>query len=378
MRRYLFIGANDGCKWGGSEPLWSSAAEKLVRLGNEVRVSTKDWGEPVPHIEQLRQAGCQIFHRRPEGFLARQVRKILPRPGLAALHLRSAGRGVDLVVISQGANTDGLHWMEAARADGLKYATIAHGAAVNFWPEDDIAERVARGYEGAAATYFVSQAVLDFTRRQCATPLRNAKLVRNPFNVRYDADPAWPGDPVDELLLACVGRLDVISKAQDLLLQVMALPRWRERNARVSLVGDGPYERGLRRLAKHLSLSNVEFMGRQEDIEEVWSKHHALVLPSRFEGMPLVVVEAMLCGRPCIATDVGGNAELIRDGVNGFLARAAAVEFLDEAMDRCWENRARLREMGEQAKRDVRVFVPADPAEEFATEIERLANAAGP
>ena len=54
----------------------------------------------------------------------------------------------------------------------------------------------------------------------------------------------------------------------------------------------------------------------------IWAEHHALVLPSRFEGMPLVVVEAMLCGRPCIVTDVGGNAELIRDGINGFLAKA--------------------------------------------------------
>ncbi len=374
MRRYLFIGANDGCKWGGTEPLWTQAAEKLVRRGNEVRVSVKDWGERLPHIEQLRLAGCQIFYRRPERFFARQVRKIFPRPEWSRMHIRSVGRDVDLVVISQGANWDGVHWMEAAQAAELKYAVISHGAVIHFWPEDDVAERTAEGYENAAANYFVSQAVLDLTRRQCITPLGNAKVVRNPFNVRYDAEPTWPGDPMDELLLACVARLDVVSKAQDLLLQVLALPRWRGRKVRVSLVGGGPFERGLRRLANHLNLSNVTFTGNQEDIERVWATHHALVLPSRFEGMPLVVVEAMLCGRPCIATDVGGNRELIRDGVNGFLATAATVEFMDEAMNKAWENRARLREMGGQARRDAREFVPADPAEDFAVEIDRIAN----
>lgn len=53
--------AQEGYPWGGSEPLWSSAAEKLVRQGNEVRVSVKDWGKPIPQIEHLRLAGCQIF-----------------------------------------------------------------------------------------------------------------------------------------------------------------------------------------------------------------------------------------------------------------------------------------------------------------------------
>ena len=67
--------------------------------------------------------------------------------------------------------------------------------------------------------------------------------------------------------------------------------------------------------------------------------------------MPLSVVEAMLCGRPCIVTDVAGNRELIRDNVNGFLAKAPTVELLDEAMNRAWENRHRLREMGEAAAR---------------------------
>ena len=372
MRKYLFIGAIEDDKWGGSEPLWTSAAERLVRSGNEVRISTKDWGEPLPHIERLRLAGCKVYLRRPPALPARIARKIFGLPEYSHRHLRAAAKGIDLVVISQGLQIEGLSWMEAARGAGCKYMVIAHGAAEQRWPRDDDAERLAAGYENAVASYFVSQANLDLCRRQFGSPLRHAKIVRNPFNVRYDAQPAWPGDVSDGFSLACVARLDVSQKGQDLLLEVLALPRWRQRKMRVSLVGTGIHERGLRRIVEQQKLTSVEFAGFSNNIEEVWSKHHALVLASRYEGMPLALVEAMLCARPCIVTDVAGHAELVRDGVNGFLAKAPTVGFLDEAMNRAWENRGRLEEMGRTAANDVRLWVPADPVRNFVQELEAL------
>ena len=385
MGKYLFIMAQEGHPWGGSEPLWSSAAEHLARRGNEVRVSAKDWGTPVPQVERLRLAGCQIFYRydqyRLPSFVTRQIRRIFPPPEYKKAHVRSAGEGVDLVIVSLGDNwglRDGLAWLEAARLSGYRYVVIAHSAVVYWWPEDNDADKVAECYESACASYFVSQAVLELSRRQFASPLRHGKVVRNPFNVRYDAQPPWPdGLPHDALGLACVGRLDVISKGQDVLLQVLALQHWRERNVRLSLIGNGPNERCLRRMAEQLELNNIDFAGNRENIEEVWSKHHALVLPSRFEGMPLTLVEAMLCGRPCIVTDVGGNRELVRDGINGFLAKAPTVELLDEAMNRAWESRGRLKEIGCTATRDARQFVSRDPGEDFANELAAVAGDSG-
>jgi len=219
MRKYLFIAANEGTNWGGSELLWSSAAEKLVRRGDEVRVSVRDFGESIPIVELLCSAGCQIFYRRPRpSFISRLIRKIFPHPEYWLEHVRSVGNGVDLVVISQGSNSDGLPWMEASRAAGYKYAVIVQSASVYSWPNDELAIRLAESYENASAGYFVSQAILDLSRRQFASPLPNAKIVRNPFNVRFDARPAWPIDSADGIALACVGRLEVNSKGHDLLL----------------------------------------------------------------------------------------------------------------------------------------------------------------
>ena len=90
--------------------------------------------------------------------------------------------------------------------------------------------------------------------------------------------------------------------------------------------------------------------------------------------MPLSLVEAMLCSRPAIVTDVAGHRELIRDDINGFLAKAPTVELFDEAMNRAWENRHRLREMGEAAARDVRQWISADPTGDFVRELDSLVN----
>src|ERR1700723_2526030 len=113
VKKYCFIMANEGHSWGGSEPLWSSAAEHLVRRGNEVRISVKDWGRPVRQIEHLRSAGCQIVYRQPLSFASRLIRKIIPLAPASHSHVRYVGQGTDLVVVSQGSNTDGIEWMEA-------------------------------------------------------------------------------------------------------------------------------------------------------------------------------------------------------------------------------------------------------------------------
>lgn len=367
-----------GHSWGGSEALWGGAAEKLARRGLDVRASVEKWTGPVPEIENLRAAGCKIFYRTIPSLPLRAIRKLPPWRDYARRHMEKIGAGADLVVLSQGSNFEALQWIEAARANGRRYAIVSQAAVEAWWRDDDDIDRLADAYEGASRAFFVSEANLNLTRQQFVTPLRNSCVIRNPFNVRYDARPAWPSNPSDELRLACIGRLDAAAKGQDVLFQVLDLPHWRDRNIHVTLVGNGRTERALRRWADVLKLPNLSFGGFSENIEQIWASHHALIHASRWEGMPLVLVEAMLCGRPAIITDVAGARELVRDNVNGFLAKAPTVELLDEAMNRAWENRHRLKEMGEQAAIDVRKFVGPDPVEDFVRELLALVGSPAP
>jgi glycosyltransferase involved in cell wall biosynthesis len=90
----------------------------------------------------------------------------------------------------------------------------------------------------------------------------------------------------------------------------------------------------------------IFFHGKTDNIREVWQKNEILVMPSLMEGMPLVVVEAMLCGRTCVATDVGGISEWIEDNRSGFIAAAPSVNCIGEAMNRAWERRTDWEKMG--------------------------------
>src|SRR6266436_1471763 len=178
--RILFIARNEGKGWGGSELLWSAAAEKLARGGSEVRVSVPHFAKQYPLVKRLQLAGCTVFFRDPHlPLFSRLLRKLFPLPEYPLQHVRTLGDGVQLVVISQGSNTDGLAWMESARAAGHKYVVIAHSAAAYWWPNDDLAERLAQAYRNAVSAYFVSQATLDLNQRQLARSLPNTKIVRN-------------------------------------------------------------------------------------------------------------------------------------------------------------------------------------------------------
>jgi glycosyltransferase involved in cell wall biosynthesis len=124
-----------------------------------------------------------------------------------------------------------------------------------------------------------------------------------------------------------------------------------------------------------LDITNVQFMGHCSDVAAEWSKYHALVLPSRSEGLPLALVEAMICGRPAITTRVGGAEEIVKDGLNGFLAPSASVQSFDETLERAWSKRGQWREIGLRASADALAFLPPDPGQLLARRLANIAQA---
>jgi glycosyltransferase involved in cell wall biosynthesis len=283
----------------------------------------------------------------------------------------------DLVVVSQGANFDGIMYGDLCRISGRPYVIISQKAVDYLWPSDQDRIVMRTAFQSALRCYFVSRHNLQLTESQIGETLMNAEIVRNPFLVPGNPLP-WPETQDHSLKLACVARLETGEKGQDILLQVLARQPWRSRNLSVSFFGAGHNGQALRDLATRLDLKNVDFPGFVSDVESIWKTHHALVLPSRTEGLPLALIEAMLCGRFGIVTNEGGSAEVVEEGRTGFIALAAKADEFDKAMERAWAVREQWESVGNAAGIAVRTMVPPDPVAAFTAKLLGLVDALAP
>ena len=143
-------------------------------------------------------------------------------------------------------------------------------------------------------------------------------------------------------LVLFVGRLDS-AKGIEELLEAFASLAGRRPNLRLAYVGDGPGGGHLRSKAKHLALENrVILNGARSSLEVAqWlAAANVLALPSYNEGYPNVVIEALSCGRPVIATNVGGILELVNEESGILIAprdSRALAGAIEKAMDRRWD-----------------------------------------
>lgn len=378
VRRILFVSTMEGGSWGGSEELWSRTALRLRGEGHPISASVPGWSPVPPQVAALRDAGVRCrFRPRKRPLVSKVLAKLAGRSPSARLEpadlawLRA--EKPDLVVISQGFPWDGLAWIQACQDLGLTFCPIIHANSEIWWPVDAWMDTIETGFPAARRVFFVSESNMRLMDLQCGFHLENAEQVINPWLGDTSTIVPWPED--DGMThLACVGRIDPKAKGQDILLQLMAMPKWRERPVKLHIYGGGPCERSLRKLCEWQGLRNVGFEGHVSDVRGIWKDNHALVLPSRFEGLPLVIVEAMLCGRPVITTDVAGNAQFIRDGVTGFVAEAPTVRLFDAAMERAWDVRASWKSAGESARADLQAALPADPIGVFAKRLLELAG----
>jgi len=184
-----------------------------------------------------------------------------------------------------------------------------------------------------------------------------SRLEYLPNAVDTDAfEPPAAGRPGTEpLRLLCVGRL-VPQKRVDVFLEAVArLRNHSEAPVEAVIIGDGPDRAGLERQAAELDLlpETVEFRGAISDMAAVYEESDILVLTSDWEGTPNVLLEAMACGLPVVATRVGGVPDLVREGVTGFCAEPGDVDTLVDHLSRLCR-RAELRaECGRQARQHV-------------------------
>ena len=362
-----------GSPWGGSEELWAAMSREAVRQGHEVRAWCYRWDMIPDQIKALSDQGVKI---------SRRSLKSLPRWVLKHAIIADPLQSVfswkpDIVLISQGSSFGTTRKDVACFTERLMRSEVPY-VVVNQCedtapPPTDKVERIRAFFQRARQVLFVAEGNRHTTELRLAGSLDNARIIRNPTTVAPPSPLPWPS--ADTVKFACVARLALGHKGQDLLLRCMANPEWKSREWHLTFFGAGPDEAYLRSLADYLGLPmRVTFAGHQPDVLKIWAEHHMLVLPSRMEGTPLVLVEAMLCGRPCVATNVGGNAEWISDGHNGFLAEAPSENCIRAALNQAWDRRLDWKAMGAEAQMHAQRLYDPNPG---ATLLNILVCAAG-
>lgn len=382
IQRLLFISTNP--VWGGSEFLWFKVAMRLARAGNVKIGFTSSYfvDEPL-HRDELTAVGAEFLSLGDGGHVKRLTRwktlanRLLPTSRqfhsriVSSVSVLDAYRP-DVVVLSNGSFGQAVSWSTALSDRAIPYVVVEQLVAEFFQMLIGDVKALRQCHSQACMNIFVSGANVQLATALLGMQIPNVRVTHNPM--KYPVKQHLLAGSVDEMRIACVARLHAFHKGQDLLLRVLAQPKWRNRLLKVSLVGDGPSREVLQDYARLLKLDCVNFVGPVDDVESVYRDHEVVVLPSRMEGQSNVLIEAMMSGRICVVTDVGGAKELIVDGVNGFLAESPTEDSLERALERAWCARAAWPQISAAAARDIRCWYKGDPIDGF---ISLLAEAFG-
>ncbi len=371
---------------GGAESRAIKQAYQLRELGHEVTVITlrhqKEWDklENMDGISIIRIGG--IYTRQDTLRLGRlghfpldlltflklwQLRKqydilhslqISTLSGAAALISKLTGKPLIISVASSGPGKVQTKEDATLMADTL--ADKVSDLSFLKIPFDDI---VASGLDSLEKTAIGGRLILNYIKKSDAfyhilsnrsrayltsRGFRADKIFRIPngidINKFYPAPEKRPDPAKAERDIVCVARMS-FPKGIDVLLhswyRMMSEPgEWRAQlKPRLLIAGGGELEEQIKRIAHELGIEDsVVFLGLTKNVIPLVQGAWGFVLPSRWEGMPNALLEAMACEVPCISTRVSGSEDIIENGVNGLLVEPEQPAELAVALRRVIED----------------------------------------
>ena len=352
MGNVLFISTTTGYAWPGSEELWYRAALGLLHSDSRVAAWVHRDIARSTQIADLRKEGADVAAWKTPSLLDLAA----SRAGLFTSFPSTALDRYDTVVVSTGSLP------ALAYVHGLLTALLATKARVIILcqfnaeqlvisPQERV--RVASLLAKARKVVFVSAHNRDTASRQFGIDLSAHPVISNPIRFTTDTYFGWPRSEVPHF--ANVARMETGWKCQDVLLDILRRPAWQAREWRMTFFGEGPDRTHLEKLSKDYGLGDrVVFAGYVPAAGDIWRDQHVLLLPSRGEGRPLALLEAMMASRPAVVTDVGGIAETVEDGINGWVAESASPASFAMAMERAWKDRDQWRQMGAAGHRRIK------------------------
>ncbi len=364
--RIAYVSTIRSAPWGGSEELWLQSATAVMAAGHVVGVFVYEWPEEPTQLQRLREKGAAIFKRKRSASLpVRVLHKLAGKMGAGNNlyfnpYKELLSYNPDRVVVTDGdtwyAAND--HWLSdlLERHFSGRYLVISQSNGPHHFPASR--DSATRFFTKAKRIIFVAGNNREQAFHQLARRLDNTMVIQNPVNLTAFEPIALPPIKDGYVDLAMVGRLSVSDKGQDIIIAMMSEEHWRKRKVRIHLYGRGGDLEYLKKLIAYYKVEQQVFIEGHATVGEIWAKCHGLLMPSILEGTPLTLLEAMVLGRVCIVTRVGGNDEWIVDSRNGFLVEAPTRQLLSDrlrtALDDLekWPDIARTAHLDAMAKLD--------------------------
>jgi glycosyltransferase involved in cell wall biosynthesis len=362
---------------GGAERQTQRLAQALARQGTAVRILTPRDSPDLPENDtiagisvyrvrypRVRGAGAAILLARVLWNLLRSHDNVIHvhTPGLMLIPAVLAARIRGVPVVLKFTNLSPEHGIWVQVPQGLPHRWAIKNAARRVDGIVAISSRIARIVEDASWPQ-VARIPNGIDLTTFSVEYSDRSRMRRALAVQ--------GDPV----ALFVGGLRY-QKGVDVLLKAWAKFLRHHPRGLLLVLGDGPDGLRLRHQAEALGISeSVDFRGLREDVGPHYAAADLFVLPSRYEGFPNVLLEAMSARLPVIASRVSGSEDAIEDGLNGLLVPPAETEPLLEALLRLSGDRRMAERLGAEARKTVeRRYDINRVAEETLAFYDRLIN----
>ncbi|CAM3446851.1 N-acetyl-alpha-D-glucosaminyl L-malate synthase BshA [Aeromicrobium ponti] len=327
MNKKLKIGITCYPTVGGSGVVATELGKMLAEKGHEIHFISSSLPFRLKRMyhnifyHQVDVNQYSVFQYAPYDIaLASKMAEVIKREDLDLVHVHYAiPHAVCAILAKQMSGKD------------IKIVTTLHGTDITVLGYDpSLTDAIRFGIEKSDGVTAVSNALISQTY-DLIKPDKPIKAVYNFIDERVyqktDSDYLKEeyGIRPEEKVIIHVSNFRSVKRVPDVIKAFAKIAK--EIPAKLLLVGDGPEMTVICQLVNDLKLkSNVLFLGKQDNLEELYSISDLMLLLSEKESFGLVALEAMACGVPCIGTNVGGIPEVIDDGETGYVCGLGDID----------------------------------------------------
>lgn len=340
MRIIIIITRGDTI--GGAQTHVASISKKLIEDGHEVRVVFG--GEVGPFAELLKVNNIPYsnitsftnkFSVKNDFQAYKDVKEIIKnfQPELISLHSTKAGILGRII----------------AKRVGLPVALTVHGWS--FSNGIPLYKRIISGFIERSLAFMVDKYIL--VSRYDSTIAKKLKFKKSKLFVIHNGVEDFlihadeKKEETSKLSIVMVARFDN-QKNQKMLIDVCKDIS----DIELSFIGDGPLLEEIKAYSNDLDLlCEINFLGLRLDVKKIIRKYDVFALISNWEGFPISTIEAMCVGMPIIVSDVGGAAECVEEGVNGYVIKNEDKNYLKNAVLELRDNKALLKRYGQGSRK---------------------------